>query len=366
MHPVRQMKRSTRLATIAIVVSAGAVAVAQQSGSSLPPAIELPAGNAINNPYRMIENWPHLGTIKPGAAIGIVPDGQGGVWLQHRSDPGIVHADAKGEIVKRFDVTFSSAHGLCRDRDGNFWASDSGPFTDTPGVTGVKGNQVFKFSPEGKVLLTLGKAGVSAAGPDTFLQPAACMEAPDGTIVIADGHWPRPTNGPQDGDRLVWYTRDGKFVKALGRHGRKPGEFMGPHGVAFDSKGRLFVADRSNNRIQIFDKDLTLVDVWTHFGRPSGVWILKDDTLIVSDSESNQRIGGASDAPEGGGNAIRNPGWKNGIRIGSAKDGSLLAFIDGTRPEGLAADELGNVFGGLTGGCDVSKSGGCLQKFVKK
>jgi len=117
MHPVRQMKRSTRLATIAIVVSAGAVAVAQQSGSSLPPAIELPAGNAINNPYRMIENWPHLGTIKPGAAIGIVPDGQGGVWLQHRSDPGIVHADAKGEIVKRFDVTFSSAHGLCRDRD---------------------------------------------------------------------------------------------------------------------------------------------------------------------------------------------------------------------------------------------------------
>ena len=364
MDHVQHATRHVRMATLAVGLCLGTVALAQQGGTA-PPAIELPAGNAISNPYRMIENWPHLGPIKPGAAIGIVPDGQGGAWLQHRSDPGIVHINAAGDVIKRFEVTFSSSHGLCRDRDGNFWASDSGPFVDTPGVTGVKGNQVLKFSPEGKLLLTLGKAGVSAAGPDTFLQPAACMEAPDGTIVIADGHWPRPSTGPQDGDRLVWYTRDGKYVKSLGRHGRKPGEFMGAHGVAFDSQGRLFVADRSNNRIQIFDRDLKLVDTWTHFGRPSGLWILKDDTLIVSDSESNQRIGGASDAPEGGGNAIRNPGWKNGIRIGSAKNGSLRAFIDGTRPEGLAADERGNIFGGLTGGCDVSKSGGCLQKFVK-
>ena len=118
--------------------------------------------------------------------------------------------------------------------------------------------------------------------------------------------------------------------------------------------------------IQIFDRDMNVVDIWTHFGRPSGVWILKDDTLIVSDSESNQRIGGPDDAVEGGGNAIRNPGWKNGIRIGSAKDGSLKYFIDATQPEGLAADEMGNIFGGLTGGCEASKSGGCLQKFVRK
>jgi NHL repeat-containing protein len=347
---------SSRVRVVAalFVVTAGAVALAQQGGggggANLPPAVAL---------------RPHLGDIKPGAAIGIVPDGRGGAWMQHRSVPGIVHVDANGDIVKSFDVTFSSSHGLCRDRDGNFWASDSGPFNDGPD-TGKKGNQVFKFSPEGKLLLTLGKAGVSAAGPDTFLQPAACLETPDGSIVFADGHWPRPTNGPQDGDRLVWFSRDGKFIKAYGSHGRKPGEFMGPHGVAFDSKGRLFVADRSNNRIQIFDQNMNVVDTWTHFGRPSGLWILKDDTLIVSDSESNQRIGGAADAPEGGGNAIRNPGWKNGIRIGSAKDGSLTAFIDGTRPEGLAADERGNIFGGLTGGCDVSKSGSCLQKFVRK
>jgi sugar lactone lactonase YvrE len=350
----------------AIIGQAGQGGQAGRGGqSALPPPDELVTANAMLNPYRMLEKWPDLEGIKPGAAIGIVPDGKGGTWLQHRSNPGILHFDASGKITKRFDVTFSSAHGLCRDRDGNFWAVDSGPFGNTPDA-GVKGNQVFKFSPDGKLLLTLGKAGVSQAGTDTFIQPTACTSTPDGNILIADGHWPRPTAGPQDGDRLVWYTRDGKFVKAFGSHGRKPGQFMGPHGLAFDSQGRLFVADRSNNRIQIFDKNMNVVDEWRHFGRPSNVWILKDDTLLVSDSESNVRIGGAADAPEGGGIAIRNPGWKNGIRVGSAKDGSIKWFIEGTRPEGLGADELGNIWGGLTGGCDASPSGGCLQKFVKK
>jgi DNA-binding beta-propeller fold protein YncE len=367
------MWRSSHLASaLALAVVLGGAALSGQAqgpargGQSLPAPDVVPAANAMNNPYRMLESWPHLGDIKPGAAIGIVPDGKGGLWLQHRSVPGILRIDSAGNIAKRFDgVTFSQAHGLCQDRDGNLWAADSGPFGDAPDA-GVKGNQMFKYDQNGKLLLTLGKAGTGRAGQDTFLQPAACAATPDGNIVIADGHWPRPNNMQQDGDRLVWVTRDGKFIKEFGRHGRKPGEFMGPHGLAFDSQGRLFVADRSNNRVQIFDKNMNFVDEWKHFGRPSGIWILKDDTLVVSDSESNQRIGGAQDAPEGGGNAIRNPGWKNGIRIGSAKDGSLRYFIEGTRPEGLAADEVGNVFGGLTGGCDQSKSGGCLQKFVKK
>jgi WD40 repeat protein len=350
---------------VTVMALASAPMFSQRSGNqNLPPPIELAPNNAMTNPYRMLEQWPHLGDIKPGAAIGIVPDGMGGVWLQHRSVPAILHIDSSGNIVKRFEMTFSSSHGMCRDRDGNFWAIDSGPFGDTPDA-GVKGNQVFKFSPDGKLLLPLGKAGVSKAGPDTFLQPAACTSAPDGNIIIADGHWPRPSAAPQDGDRLVWYSRDGKFIKEFGRHGRKPGEFLGPHGLAFDSKGRLFVADRSNNRIQIFDQNMNVVDVWTHFGRPSNVWILKDDTLLVSDSESNRRIPGAEDSLEGA-NGVRNPGWKNGIRIGSARDGSLKYFIDGTQPEGLAADELGNIFGGLTGGCNTSASGGCLQKFVRR
>jgi DNA-binding beta-propeller fold protein YncE len=363
------MSRSHHLAFIlgATIAVAGATLFAQGRGNqNLPPADVLPTGNAISNPFRMLENWPRLGDIKSGAAIGIIPDGKGGVWLQHRSVPGIVRIDSSGNIVKRFEgVSFSQAHGMCQDRDGNFWAADSGPFNDGPDV-GVRGNQVFKYDQNGKLLLTLGKAGVGQAGQDTFIQPSACIATPDGNILIGDGHWPRPTKIQQDGDRLVWFTRDGKFIKEFGRHGRKPGEFLGIHALAFDSQGRLFVADRSNNRVQIFDKNMNFVDEWRHFGRPSGIWILKDDTLIVSDSESNNRIGGPPDAPEGGGNAIRNPGWRNGIRIGSARDGSLRYFIEGTRPEGLAGDEAGNVYGGLTGGCDQSKSGTCLQKFVKK
>jgi len=261
---------------------------------------------------------------------------------------------------------FVQAHGFCRDRDGNFWAGDSGPFADNPQTAG-RGFQLFKFSPEGKVLLTLGKAGVSKADKaDTFIGPTACAIAPNGDIIVADGHWPRPTTAQQDGDRLVRITKEGRFVAEFGKMGTGPGEFMGPHGLAFDSQGRLFVADRSNNRVQILDRDMKFVDEWRHYGRPSGVAILKDDTLVVSDSESSRAIGGPPSAPEGGGNAIRNPGWRNGIWIGNAKDGSIRNFISNTAPEGLAADELGNIYGGLTGNCQASPSGGCLQKFVRK
>ena len=228
-------------------------------------------GSAMVNPYRITENWPLYGDIRSGAAIGIIPDGKGGTWLHHRSEPPILHIDASGNITKRFgDKMFVQAHGFCQDRDGNFWAGDSGPFQDNPNTIG-RGFQMFKFSPEGKVLLTLGKAGVSRAGHDTFIGPTACAIVPNGDIVIADGHWPRPTTAQQDGDRIVRITKEGKFVSEFGKLGSGSGEFMGPHALAFDSQGRLFVADRSNNRVQIFDRDMNFVDEWRHFGRPSGV-----------------------------------------------------------------------------------------------
>jgi sugar lactone lactonase YvrE len=323
--------------------------------------------STMSNPYRMLESWPTLRPgMKWGAAIGLIPDGKGGTWMHFRSEPPILHIDASGRIVTSFaDGMFVQAHGFCRDRDGNFWAGDSGPFADNPATTG-RGFQMFKFNPEGTVLLTLGKAGVSRAGRDTFIGPTACAVAPNGDIVIADGHWPRPSTAQQDGDRLVRYTKDGRFIADYGKLGSGPGEFMGAHALAFDSQGRLFVADRSNNRVQILDQNLNFVDEWRHFGRPSGIAILNDDTLFVADSESGQSINGPPQAPEGGGSVPRNPGWQTGIRIGSARDGSLRHFVPGTRPEGLAADEQGTIFAGLTGGCDVSRSGGCLQKWVKR
>lgn len=310
---------------------------------------------ALTNPYRLLEVWGELPEgVLWGASIGIITDGEGGAWLHHRSDPPIIKLDSKGKAVRTFgDGVFVQAHGFCMDQDGNLWAGDSGPFADDPSKAG-RGYQFFKFSPEGELLLTLGKAGVSTAGPDTFIAPTACAVAPNGDILIADGHFPRPSTSQQDGDRIVRFTSSGKYVNSWGRKGSAPGEFDGPHALAFDSKGRLFVADRSNNRIQIFDRDMRFVDEWKQFGRPSGVAIAGDDILYVADSESNRKIAGV----------LVNAGWENGVRIGSAKDGSLWAFIDGINPEGVGADDLGNVFAGLTRSPRLSPP--LLQKWVKQ
>ena len=221
------------------------------------------------------------------------------------------------------------AHGFCMDNDGNLWAGDSGPFGDDASTAG-RGFQLHKFSQDGELLISLGQAGVSAAGEDTFIGPTSCALAPNGNIIVADGHWPRPSTAQQDGDRLVEITTDGEFVRAVGKLGLGPGEFMGPHALAFDSQGRLFVADRSNNRVQILDQDLNFVDEWRHFGRPSGITILTDDTLIVADSESGSPIPGPPAAPEGGGRSPRNPVGRSGF--GSAARRTALCAISFRAP----------------------------------
>jgi sugar lactone lactonase YvrE len=321
-----------------------------------------PGANLMSNPYRLVENWPTLNPgMKWGAAINFIPDNKGGTWVLLRTEPPIVYFDASGKIVQSMGQgMFTSGHGMCRDSDGNFWAADN-PFG---GAATGRGFQVFKFSPQGKLLLTLGQAGVSKAGPDTFVGPTACVQLPNGDMLIADGHWPRPAFAQQDGDRLVRYTKEGKYVRDYGKLGSGAGEFAGPHAMAIDSQGRIFVADRSNNRLQIFDKDMNYLDSWKHFGRPSGITILKDDTLVVADSESGVSLAGPPTAPEK--DNYRNVGWKQGIRIGSARDGRLTQFIEGTNPEGMGADEQGNIFAGLTGGIQVSKSGGAVQKWIRK
>src|SRR4029453_12761884 len=150
-----------------------------------------------------------------------------------------------------------------------------------------KGHQVFKLSPTGKVLMTLGKAGVSGSGPDLFDQPTDVVIARNGDIFVTDSH--RMEVGKQGvslNNRVVKFTKDGKFVKEGGKKGSDPRELSAPHTIAMDSRGRLFVGDRENNRIQIFDQDGKLLDEWRQFGRPSGIVITKDDRIYVADSES--------------------------------------------------------------------------------
>ena len=244
--------------------------------------------------------------------------------------------DANGKVVANFGAgMFASPHGLYADHDGNVWATD---FRDKDG----KGHTVTKFSPDGKVLMTLGKVGVKGDGQDTFNAPSNTLVAPNGDIFVADGH------GGDTNARIVKFTKEGKFIKAWGKKGTGPGEFDTPHMLAMDSAGRLFVADRVNNRLQIFDQDGKFIDQWKQFGRPSGVYINKNDIIYVSNSQSDAKT---------------NPGFGQGIRIGTVKDGKVAAYIPETQElgalEGVAADDAGNVYAGYTN----TKN---LRRFVKK
>jgi sugar lactone lactonase YvrE len=317
--------------------------------------------NSQPNPYITVKNWAKLPagrTWGSTSAVDIDRDGTS-VWVAERcganscagkNDPPVLKFDASGKLVKAFGAgMIVFAHGIFVDRDDNVWVTD-GQIADG------KGFQVIKFSPDGKVLMTLGKAGVAGDGPDTFNQPNDVVVAANGDIFVSDGHTPNKGNA-----RVVKFTKDGKFVKQWGEHGSGPGQFEVPHALAIDSDGRLFVGDRANNRIQIFDQDGNFIAQWKQFGRPSGIFIDKKDVLYVTDSESTDRDGYG-----------HNPGYKRGIRIGSAKDGTVTAFIpdplapdaDGKLPatsisEGVAADAQGNVFGAEVGPKD-------LKKYVKK
>jgi sugar lactone lactonase YvrE len=297
------------------------------------------AQTGLPNPYRLAENWARLPAgVQWAGVISVDPDAKGNIWVFHRSDPTILKFDPSGKLVASFGTgMFVQAHGMTIDREGNVWV------TDAQNKDG-KGQQVFKLSPEGKVLMTLGKAGVVGEGPDTFSGPSDVAIAANGDIFVADGH-AAMSNG-----RIVKFSKDGKFIKAWGKTGSGPGEFNVPHSIAMDSRGRIFVADRSNSRLQIFDQDGKFIDQWKQFGRPSGVYIDRNDTMYVADSQSNE---------------TQNPGFTRGVRIGSAKDGKVTAFIPDTKPdpdknnnagaEGVAADANGNIYVGDVTGMELRK-----------
>jgi DNA-binding beta-propeller fold protein YncE len=305
--------------------------------------------NSKPNPYRTIENWAKLPEGRmwgSTSAVEIDRDGRG-VWVAERcganscagkTDDPILHFDASGKLLKSFGSgMFLFPHGIAADKDGNVW------ITDGQAANG-KGFTVVKFSPEGKVLMTLDYA---------FNQPNDVAIAPNGDIFVAEGHTPNMGSA-----QILKFNKDGKLVLKWGKHGSGPGDLEVPHALAFDSRGRLFVGDRANNRIEIFDQDGKFLEQWKQFGRPSGLFIDKNDGLYVTDSESTDKMGYGY-----------NPGWKRGIRIGSAKDGIVTAFIPdplvvtGALPatsisEGVAVDRDGVIYGAEVG----SKS---LKRYVK-
>lgn len=320
------------------------------------------------NPYRLIDDWaalPDGRTWGASASIQVDRDGRS-MWVAERCGANscdgsniapIVKIDPSGKVVRTFGAgLLVGIHGMFVDGEGNVWVADH-----LGNKAGTKGHQVTKFSPEGKVLMTLGKAGVAAPGTDTFDQPCDVAVAPNGDIFVADGHAGQTaTATPATTSRIVKFSKDGTFLKSWGRWGSAPGEMKTPHSLFFDSRGRLFVADRGNNRIQIFDQEGTFLAEWKQFSRPSSIYIDASDTIYVSDSESS---------------TTSNPGgWRRGIRIGSARDGQVRSFIPDrvwtypTAPaggmEGVAADAAGNVYG--TNVWPNSIPIGQLNRYVKR
>jgi DNA-binding beta-propeller fold protein YncE len=355
--------------TVAGVMALTAATRAQQSEIKFSDPSTLP------NPYRLEKGWPTLPKSMNGGHWGelirVDTDPKGNIWVYHRcfntepegaatcvgrTEPPILQFDKSGKLLKSFGGgMFAFPHGFTVDAEGNVWASDANAGQAVLGKPAIAaegpfkgqkmGGQVFKFSPDGKVLLTLGKPGVAGSGNDVFDRPTGVAVLPDGTIFVSDGHGRN--------DRVMKFAKDGTFIKSFGRHGSGPGEFDQPHDINFDSQGRVFVADRNNNRVQILDREGNFIASWKQFGRPSGIYI-KNDVLYVSDSHSNSKLGNANG---------------RGIYVGSARDGKVTAFIpdpDGDQADvnrisgasGICADDEGNVYA-----ADVGTHN--LRKYVK-
>jgi DNA-binding beta-propeller fold protein YncE len=335
----------TLAAGIAAIVMLFAVRIAAENPAV--PSIDLP------NPYAAGVRFGQLPDGRQwGGVIAVTPDRDGrSIWAFERcggnclnSDlPPVLEFDPSGKLIKSFGAgMFVFPHGITVDKEDNVYVADA------DGKNG-KGHVVVKFSPDGKVLMTLGKPGMPGDAPGYFYRPSAVAVAPDGTIFVADGH------GGDSNARIVKLAPDGSVIKSWGKKGSGPGEFNEPHGVALDSAGRVFVADRVNSRIQIFDPDGKFLAEWKQFGRPSAVFIDQNDMIYVADSQTEDKEGCTPD-----------PGCRRGIRIGSAKDGTVKYFIPRPNPnddksggEGVAADMAGNVFG-------AENVGKGLRKYAKQ
>ncbi|HEY7164850.1 MAG TPA: 6-bladed beta-propeller [Candidatus Binatia bacterium] len=341
-------------AAILVCIATRVIYAQQRAGTSDTERVAPVNGGP--NPYRVIRDWAQLTLEKRpwGGSNGVAIDRDGkSVWATDRCSPGIAPGcvGTKANPVHLFDETgkeirsfgggmFVWPHGIHVDREGNVWVTDARVATAEERTrfpdADRKGSVVIKFSPNGKVLMTLGKSGVKGDPPDALTEPNDVVTDPtNGDIYVAESH--TNVEDPKLVGRISVFDRNGKFLRVIGKTGTEPGEFRTPHAIEFDSQGRLIVADRHNHRIQILTKEGKYIGEWREFSRVSGLAVDKNDTIYAADSESEPK---------------RHPGWLKGIRIGSLKDGKVTIFVpphktdapEGAMGEGIAVDHAGNIF----------------------
>ena len=360
----------------------------EEPGGSAPMQMGMEMGNPITgeglpNPTQTVmANWGELPAGREwGSTAGIdIDPTDGQVWAYERCasgsaggpgincdnnavDPIFKFDRDTGEMLANFGAgVFVTPHGIHVDDDGNVWVTDF-----AGNAAGTKGHQVHQFSPSGELLMSLGTAGQPGDGPGQLNQPNDVIVGPDGSIYVADGHGGQglPSNqaieeGRASGatGRVLKYAPDGTLITEWGRIGTLHGEFRTPHALEFDSRGRLWVADRGNHRLEVFDQDGNYLESRYMYGRISGFFISADDMLYAIDSES----GPTNHQP-----------WANGVRIGHIDRDVIEAFVPAhpadTRPyqgsagEGVAVDEDGNVFA-AEGPGSLPYAGGAFTKYA--
>lgn len=345
--------RTRRLFIMAAIAATWSVGLLAQNRNA-PMARWWEPANDLPNPWvGQVLRLPDGRDWGSTAGVDVDPT-NGTVWIIDRCgsntcvgsdlDP-ILHYDANGTFLNSFgSEMFAFPHGIHVDMNGNVWVTDPLP-ADGRGAGGNVGQQVTKFNPNGEVLMELGTRMVTGRGTNTFSSPSDVVVGRNGDIFVADGH-AEGTN-----ERIVKFDRNGKYIKEWGVPGFGPcgsNQFSSLHALELDSQGRLFVGDRDNNRIQIFDQEGNFLECWFQFGRPSGIHIDANDIIYVADSESR------TDAPDYGGPPSP---FARGIRVGSAKDGSVSYFIPdpeqlrggSSAAEGVAATDDGIIFGAEVG-----------------
>jgi DNA-binding beta-propeller fold protein YncE len=303
------------LIVLAVVAAIGAVRVGAE-------------GPTYN--FQQVENWAQLPAgVKWGVMSGVSTDSKGMTWVLQRETPDrgdlskVMAFDKQGKLVKSWgEKMFPLAHGLRIDRDDNVW------------VTDLRSHQVMKFTPDGKLLLELGKKGVAGDNSSTDLLngPSDLVFGANGDIFISDGE--------SSSTRVVRYSKDGKLVKFWGTKGTGPGEMNVPHSIAMDSKGQVYVADRSNARVQIFDQEGKFIDQMINVGSPYGLFIAKDELFVVDGRNRTMTV------------------------LTTTKPYTVLGRIENLNvPHGVTVDQNGAVLVAEQG---LEGPGPAVRKFVKK